>query len=200
VRTFNKHTNIIGLLKHVKNRRQKAAINRSKANKLKTLNNVNSNNLKALVLERRARAIESRVLSYQNKFPSNFATYPNMVQWLLDQRAKEKKERENKIKSNENYKKQKRNLLTPNEQRIFNLIIGNTKPRNASINKKWYSNYEYGYHGTPGYQREPLTGKELINYKIEVAKRLHANPNEPKKNETSRETFNRLFPGMPSYQ
>jgi len=200
---FNKHTNIIELLKHVKNRRQKEANNRSKAqkeaNRLKTLNNVKNSNLNVLGLERRARAIERKVASYQMEFPSSFATYPNMVKWLLDQRAKESKERENKIKSIENYKQRERNHLTSNEQRIFNLIIGNKKPRNASINPKWYSNYKNGNIGSYAHQREPLRGTNLINYKITVAKRLHANPNEPQKIETSRETFNRLFPGMPSY-
>jgi hypothetical protein len=196
VETFNTYTKIIELLKQVKNRRQKA---QKSANKLKTLNNVKQNNLNALALQRDARAIEKRVSS-KMEFPSTFATYPNMVQWLLDQRAKELKERENKIKNLENYKQRERSKLNTNdERRIFNLIIGNTKPRNASINEKWYSNYKNGYEGSRGYQVEPLRGKELINYKIKVAKRLHANSKEPKKNETSREIFNRLFPGMPSY-
>jgi hypothetical protein len=181
VGTLTTYKNIINTLRRVKQKRQNERNNREKqqkaANRLKTLNNVENSNLQELGLVRRPKDIERRVASYQNRVPSRFATYPNMVQYLLYMKRKQEQERKNKLQNLINYKQQKRNSLTPNQQRIFNLIIGNTKPRNASIKSKWYSNYKNGYEGSYAHQMEPLRGKELINYKINVARRLHANPN-----------------------
>jgi hypothetical protein len=165
VGTFTKHINIIGLLKHVKNRRQKA---QKSENRLKTLNNVKNSNLKALGLERHARAIELKVMDYHNRYPTSFATYPDMVNWLLEQKAKKEQKRKNENNSIENEKSE----LTSNERAIFNAITSGNPNINRTIDPKWYSNYRNGYQGSHARQSEPLRGTNLINYRITVAKKL----------------------------
>jgi len=44
--------------------------------------------------------------------------------------------------------------------------------RNNTINQKWSSPYKNGNRGSYQHQANPLEGTQLINYRIEVAKKL----------------------------
>jgi len=83
-----------------------------------------------------------------------------------------RKNNEKKVKEQDEYKNYKNSLkLTTNERKILN-TINESGPKNMNIPNKWYSRFKNGNRGSREYETNPLEGKNLIKYRVNVAKRL----------------------------